>query len=71
MWCRDPAKLSPTLLASLDSNHLCAALGNLNQLAVTSELREEIAMELHASRVLRPRVPSVVRGRIRNRTVTA
>src|SRR5215471_12295478 len=41
----DPAKLSPTFLAPSDRNHLGGALGNFNQLAITAELGEEIAMQ--------------------------
>jgi len=44
---RNPAMLSPTLRATFDRDHLGRALRQLDQLTITTELGEEIAMELH------------------------
>src|SRR5215472_10251671 len=41
----DPAKLSPTLLATFDRENLGRLLGKIDQLTVTPELGEEIAMQ--------------------------
>ena len=41
----DPDKLSLTFLATFDREHLSRLLGKLNQLAITTELGEEIAMQ--------------------------